>query len=76
MSGQTIDFNSLFGYVENTFLHLKQFQKIIKIIIKPDKYLKKNIFIKNLGEDKAAECPGAKAEAPSSPTRRRVKKAD
>ena len=31
---------------------------------------------KNLGEDKAAECPGAKAEAPSSPTRRRVKKAD
>jgi len=28
------------------------------------------------GEDKAAECPGAKAEAPSSPTRRRVKKAD
>ena len=30
MSGQTIDFNSLFGYVENTFLHLKQFKKMIK----------------------------------------------
>ena len=63
MSGQTIDFNSLFR---------SQFQKII---IKPDKF-KKIIFLKNLGEDKAAECPGAKAEAPSSPTRRRVKKAD